>query len=239
MNSGDVMSPTLSKQEIVPDEYIDAVLDHIARYRLTVFPALQQLPVFSACGPRQIRDVLRECQRQSLISSAPLHHGARYWYLDALGAQVCDLAEERVGPLSEPAKIRALAMLRFCCLSDRPRRRLTAEELTTAFPVLARVGLPSGYYFDPVGTGRLGLCRVDAGRRGEWDRVVESVRQDIVQHLHRPGFRQFVQAGRFEITVLTVFRQKARRLFESLARDAQLLPVQVVALPELLPLITS
>ena len=226
-----------SHKETVPDELIDAVLDHIARYRLTVFPALQQLPVFAACGPRRIKNVLRECQRQSLIGSAPLHHGARYWYLDVLGAQACELPEERVGPLSEPAKIRALAMLRFCCLSDRPRRRLTPEELAAAFPVIAPAGLPSGYYFDPGGAGRLGLCRVDAGRSGRWDRVVESVRQDILQHLHRPGFRQFIQAGRFEITVLTVFRQKAKRIYESLLREAERLPLQVVALPELLPLI--
>lgn len=232
------MSPTVAKKnKIVPDQFVDAALDHIARYRLTVFPALQQLPVFSGCASGQIKDVLRECQRQSLIGSAPLHHGARYWYLDALGAQACELPEDRVGPLSEPAKIRALAMLRFCCLSDRPRRRLTPQELAEAFPVIAPVGLPSGYYFDPVGAGRLGLCRVDAGRRGRWDRVVESVRQDIAGHLHRPGFRQFIQAGRFEITVLTVFRQKARRIYESLVRDTQPLPVQVVALPELLPLI--
>ena len=47
------MPATLTNKEIIPDELIDAVLDHIARYRLTVFPALQQLPVFAACGPRR------------------------------------------------------------------------------------------------------------------------------------------------------------------------------------------
>ena len=233
------MPRTLPKEQKASDELVDALLDHIARYRLTVFAALERLPAFSPCGPRQIREVLRECQRQSLIGSAPLHHAARYWYLDTLGAQACDQAEDRVGPLSEPAKIRALAMLRFCCLSDRPRHLLNAEDIARGFPALHRPGLPNGYYFDPAGSGRLGLARVDAGRRGRWDRVVESVRDDIGQHLHHPGFRQFIQAGRFEITVLTVFRQKARRICESIVRDAHRVPVQVVALPELLPLVTS
>jgi hypothetical protein len=54
-------------------------------------------------------------------------------------------------------------------------------------------------------------------------------------------FRQLIAGGRFELTVLTVFKQKARRITESLGqhRDAQRIPVHVVAVPELLPLITS
>jgi hypothetical protein len=160
------MAHDIPKPASVPDAFVAAVLDHLARYRLSVFAALERLPIFSPSGPRQIKDVLRECQRQSLISSAPLHHGARYWYLDVVGARRCGLPENRVGPLSEPARLRALAMLRFCCLSDRPRHRLTTGELTRGFPGLERPGLPSGYYFDPSGAGRLGLARVDGGCRG-------------------------------------------------------------------------
>ena len=233
------MTIRLTQDNTVTDELVKPLLDHLARYRLTVFPVLQQLPLFSLCGPRQIKDLLRQCQRQSLIGSAPLHHGARYWYLDAVGAHACGLPEERIGPLSEWAKIRAMAMLRFCCLSDRPRQRLCDHDLATAFPVLYRPGLPNGYYFDAAAGGRLGLARLDVGRRGRWDRIVQSVREDIDSHLRQPGFRQVILAGRFEISVLTVFRQKAGRIYESLVGDARRIPVQVVALPELLPLITS
>ena len=209
--------------------------------RLTVFAALERLPEFSAAGPRQIKNVLRDCQRQTLVGSAPLHHGAKYWYLDTAGAKHCGLAEERSGFLSEPAKLRALAMLRFCCLSDRPRHRLTAEDLARSFPSLQRPGLPNGYYFDPAGSGCLGLARLDVGRRGRWDRVLQSLRADINDHIQQPVFKRLIEAGSFEITVLTVFRQKARRIEEALAqrKDSCAVPLQVVALPELLPLITS
>jgi len=230
-----------SMPESIPNEFVDAVVHHLARYRLTVFPAVQQLPAFATSRPSQVKDTLRECQRQSLIGSAPLHHGAKYWYLDVLGAQRCGLPEERIGPLSEPAKLRALAMLRFCCLSGAPRHRLTADDFAQSFPDLARPGLPDGYYFDPQGSGRLGLARVDAGRRGRWDRAIESLRDDINDHVHRSGFRRLIQAGRFEITLLTVLRQKAQRLYESLTQfpDARRVPVQVMAIPELLPLLSS
>jgi len=235
------MPHDIPQTELVPAEATEAVLNHLARYRLTVFAVLERLPEFSAAGLREIKNVLRDCERQTLIGSAPLHHHAKYWYLETAGAKRCGLAEQRCGFLSEPAKLRALAMLQFCCLSDRPRHRLTADDLARSFPSLQRPGLPSGYYFDPVGSGRLGLARLDVGRRGRWDRVVQSLRADISDHLHQPVFKRLIEAGRFEITVLTVFRQKARRIEEALAqrKDAGAVPLQVVALPELLPLITS
>lgn len=132
-------------------------------------------------------------------------------------------------------------MLRFCYLSDRPRHRLTTHDLARSFPGLQRPGLPSGYYFDPAGSGRLGLARLDVGRHGRWDRVLQSLRADINDHIQQPVFKRLLEAGRFEITVITVFRQKARRIEEAWAqkKDACPVPLQVVALPELLPLITS
>jgi hypothetical protein len=235
------MLPPKPIPESVPDQFADALVNHIARYRLTVFAALERLPSFATCGPRQIKDILRTCQQRSLIDSSPMHHGAKYWYLDAPGAQHCGLPEERIGPLSEPAKLRAYAMLRFCCLSDTPRHRITMDDLVRNFPRLVRPGLPDGYYIDPHGPGRLGLARIDAIRQGRWDRAVQSLREDIDAHVTRPGFRQLIQAGRFEITLLTVFRQKAQRIYDSLSqcRDAGRVPIQVVALPELLPLLST
>jgi hypothetical protein len=85
------------------------------------------------------------------------------------------------------------------------------------------------------------LARVDAGHRGRWDRIVESVRVDIDEHCRHFGFRKLIDAGRFEITVLTIFKQKAKRIKESLNQhlDARRVPVRVVAIPELLPLVAS
>lgn len=241
MNCGDTMPHALLETEPAHAQLARAVLSHIARYRLSIFAAIERLPEFAPHGLRHVKGTLRDCRRLGLLGSAPLHRGATYWYVDARGAEQCGLPEERIGPLSEPAKLRALAILRFCCLSDRPRQRLTSEELTRTFKCLARPGLPSGYYFDPAGAGRLGLIRVDAGRRGRWDRVVQSLRDDMEDHMQQPGFRQLVQAGRFEITVLTVFRQKARRIYDSLSnvRHGCPVPIEVVAIPELLPLVTT
>ena len=108
-------------------------------------------------------------------------------------------------------------------------------------PDFDRPGLPDMYYFEAFGSGRIGIARVDAGHRGRWDRIVQTLRDDIDAHLRRPAWRRLITAGRFEFTLLTVLPEKADRIRESLARypDARRASVQVLALPELLPFITS
>lgn len=219
----------------------ETLLAHVARYRLSVFAAISQLPEFTGFGPRRIRRLLRKCCDAGELSSALLHHGARYWYLTRDGAQQCGLDAERSGPLSETGKIRAYAMLTFCCLSASRRYRLTTDEFSRLFPVLHRPGMPGTYYFEPASHGQLGMARIDAGHSGRWDRVVERVHEDLSAHLWRPAWRKLIDAGRFELAILTVFPQKAERLRDAISRRPamQTVPVKVVALPELLPLVAS
>lgn len=228
-------------QPTIDDAVVQTVLRQIARYRLTVFTALQSEPLLKHVGVRAIKRALQETQRRGLIEASPLHHHARCWQLTSMGAAHCGLSAARSRPLSEAAKLRAYGLLAFCRLLDRPRVRLTAEEINQHFPEIDRTGLPAGYYLDPFQNGCLGLARVDAGYRGRWDRIVESVRCDIEAHWQQPGFRPLIATGRFELTVLTVFTQKARRIQETLAShaDAQGVRVHVVTLPHLLPLVTS
>lgn len=213
----------------------------IARYRLVTFETVARSQGCANLKPRRLRQLLRSCRDAKLLSSALLHSGRRYWFLTEMGAHHCGLDTARSGPLSEMAKLRAYALLLFCCHSDRPRHRLTTEELSQRFPALHRPGMPSTYYFDPADLGRIGLARVDAGHTGRWDRMLQSVRRDLKVHSQRPGFRQLVQAGRFEITVLTVLPTKAKRATIALEAfpASQPCPLHVVALPKLMPLIQS
>ncbi len=235
-----IQSSVHAPQSILPPE-ADAILHHLGHHRLSVIDALKQLPVFVSWRTRRIKALLRTCERRALISMSWLHQGVRCWCLAPAGAAHCGLPTERSGKLSEAAKLRAFAMLHFCCLGSEPRRRLSTAELIRAFPHLPAVGLPNGYYFDPTGSGRLGLARLDAHRQGRWDRSLQCLREDIDRHWQEPGFRRLIQAGCFEITLLTVFPEKASRISAALAehRDASRIPVRCLALPALLPLITS
>jgi hypothetical protein len=119
-NCGERMSIRRYRQCRYPEA---AVLSHLARYRLTVYPALSRLPEFSRSAPSEINAVLRACRREGLIDSAPLYQGVRYWFLTAQGARRCGRTEVQSGSLSEPAKLRGYAMLRFCCLADPAKHR--------------------------------------------------------------------------------------------------------------------
>ena len=240
MNCGDNMSADNLNIES-NDDALDAVLHHIARYRLSTFITMTRLPELSGTKPRALRELLRECCDFGELSSAALHAGVRYWFLTPKGATRCGLDESRSGPLSETAKIRAYAVLLYCCGSDRPRYRLTADELSSRFPALHRPGMPGTYYLEPAESGCIGLTRIDAGHSGRWDRIVQSVRDDIALHRRLPGFRQLIQSRRFEITVLTVLPAKAERIASDLQSlpEVKHVPVHVVAQPELLPLIHS
>lgn len=228
-----------SQSKTADEREVSALLEHLARYRLTEFSVLNQLPAFSDWRVSDLRHLLRECERKRLIGSAPLHQAARYWFLNTEGAKRLGLSEQFSGPLSEVAKIRAYAVLRYCCHSEPLRHRLTADELKQHFPALHRPGMPNHYYFDPQGEGTIGLLRIDAGHRGRWDRSIQSLRQDISSHFLRDGFRQIALAGRFRITLVTVLPRKANRLVDALQqhRDAQRIPVEIIAMPELLPLV--
>ncbi len=232
---------TIGTKSALSGELVDSTLSHVARYRLTMPAVLSRLRQFSTAKPREMETLLNSLTDRSLVAAAPLVQRQRYWHLTALGARRCGVPENYSGPLSEPAKIKAYAVLQFCCLGDRPRHLLTGAELGQHFPNLQRPGLPAGYYFDPHGAGSLGLIRVDAGHTGRWDRVIQSVREDISSHCNQAGFRKLAQAGRFEITVLTTFIQKAQRLTDGFAlhADARRISVRVVAIPELLSFISS
>lgn len=240
MNCGDDMSADNLNIES-HDDRVEGVLHHIARYRLSTFAAMMRLPEFKDTNPRALRKLLSECCDFGELSSAALHAGVRYWFLTPKGATRCGLDESRSGPLSETAKIRAYALLLFCCGSDQPRYRLTADELSSRFPALHRPGMPGTYCLAPEKSGCIGLTRIDAGHSGRWDRIVESVRDDIALHRRLPGFRQLILCRRFEITVLTVFPAKAERIKSAIQAlpEVKHVPVHVVAQPELLPLINS
>ncbi len=218
-----------------------AVIEHIARYRMAVAATLQALPEFVTCTPKELRRLLRSLEAEGIIESQWLHHGLPCWHLTANGAIQSGLSVDRSGLLSESAKLRAYALLRFCCLSKRPRMRLTAEDFRKHFSNLYRIGMPQGYYFDSQGEGTLGLLRIDAGGRGRWDRVVHSVLDDVNQHRQQAGFSRLMHVQRFEFAIATVLPQKADRIRESIEHKSELhnVAMRIVAMPELLPLIAS
>jgi len=223
-----------------------AVLAHVARYRMTVLPAVQQIPELHGLGKRRTAKLLGRLCHGGQLGHAPLYHNRRYFYPGPrFQCAVPDDGQARIGhrpegPLSEPSKIRNYAILAHCCLGSALRERLTRADFRRHFPDFYRPGLPMNYYVDTSGPQpRMGVVRVDTGGVGRWDRVLAKCRHDLEAHFMHAAFRQLLQHGLFEMVVVTAMPQKARRLAESIQswRDPRAPCIRVSAMPELVNLI--
>ena len=240
MNSGSDDAATPGLDPLTYD-----VLDHVARYRMGVIEALLRLPSCAGLSPKGMRRTLRRlADAEKLLASAPLFGNKRYFYLTTKGEAALGIepagqgSERRAGPLSEVAKVRAYALVSFCCLADRPRQRLTAAEFKQHFAAYHRPGLPMSYYAD-YEAGTFGFARVDAGGQGRWERLVGRVRDDAERHRAIPAFRAGIDQGRFELAVITPSERKAERLREVLGEIARATGTSIIvhAVPDLIHLV--
>ena len=212
-----------------------AILEHVARHRLTVFEAVRRLPLTGMLPRKELKRQLQRLCREGQLGRASLYRHRTYYHLAA--ANDSDMA---TGPLAETAKVRSYAMLAFCCLGRAKRLKLSGEELEQHYPGLHEQGRPLNYYVTASGSQpSLGFLRVDCGGRGRWDRVLAKCRDDVERHRVNPHVRPLIEQGLFEITVITALPQKAERLARAMAgwSGTPTGCVRLCVLPELLNLI--
>ena len=234
------------KQSLTLTDCGKPIVDHVSRYRMSTWAAIQRLPEFRSQGRREIRRELAQLCRLGALDTAAFFRNQLYYFLasDDLNPAARKghhpNEEHRKGPLSELAKIRNYAMLSFCCLSQHKRQRLTADDFQRHFPDMYRPGTPLNYYID---TGesepRLGFLRVDTGGHGRWDRILAKARADIEAHWMKAELRPFIDRGLFEISVITALPQKAVRMTRSLDEwtDARKSLIRICVCPGLINLI--
>jgi len=232
------MTHAPTETEIAAAERI--VMEHVARYRMTTYPAVNSLRGVRHFGRRRLRQLLNSMCRSRQLGRSTLFHQKHYFFLADDGASPTKGAGRRTGPLSETAKVRNYAIQSYCLRGGVYRSRLTKEELASMLPEIDRPGLPLNYYVDTSSDApRLGFVRVDVGGHGRWDRIAKTCVSDLMSHIGNPAFQQFIQSDAFEVTLITTMPQKADRLrswiVEQSPEATSLL--KVVAFPELINLI--
>ena len=221
------------------------VLEHVARYRISVVRAVERLPAFEQVDRPAVRKLLGNLERDgflgkgNLVTGSANHPLGKYYFLTPRGSQWVG-GRTRTGPVAPPARLRAYAILWFCCLAEVLRFKYTAEELRKDWPALYSGG-PAHYYIDTEGDAdRLALLRVDGGKGGRWEVAVRRIQQDVASRCSSSPFRKFVLSHRFGVTILTATERKAERLLEEAEhRLATCGPIHVrtCAVPGLLDLI--
>lgn len=217
-----------------PDER--AVLQHVARYRLTTPEILAPTGLLPDTERRTAdRTLQRLAHAEWLVAGdliPELPGSERVFY------QLTPLAAERLGhdpefaaPLGRDARIECWAIATFCCGGSVFRQVFTKREFQEKFRQLWFSGQPVRYYLepDPQGPARLAFLKVDTAGAGRWDRLIDSCARFLGQRTdieraapeHRTqvsAFRQLVQQGQFQFTVLTALPQKQRAIELELER---------------------
>ena len=211
-----------------------AIIDHVARHRMTTNKAVQRL-----CLPQHqlnaVTKVTARLCRAGLLAKYPLIHPQVYYTLGLQAAHALGMSSNRTSPLGPQALPTEYAALAYAVLGTTYHRRLTAAELKQQCPWLTEELLESPHCLDesrdpPV----IELIRVDLG--GKSDHVARKCDADIQARRQHRQFDQFVRQGRFRLVVITGTAAKAAAI--QAAVDQHLWPdglqIHLVVLPELL-----
>lgn len=202
-----------------------AILAHMWQFRMSVPAAIAKLFNIDVAVAKQF---LRELQRRGYIDSAMLTADSDYFYLLPRAAEQLDVESVLHGPLNGTPKVEAYGTLFFCCIAGPYRPLVLPEVFRQRLGRLYRPGPRINYYTE----GRkLGYIRVDtrANSAGDCKRVIDRAARDIQKRSRRwlkdqkkwevsPEFEDLVHSGRFVVTVLTAFPQKATRIVDELNR---------------------
>jgi hypothetical protein len=160
---------------------------------------------------------------------SPHDPSRRFYYLapraaDALGHDSIVAKEP-----SRELRVESFAIARFCCCAEPFRKLFTKDEFIAKFSSIWYPGQPVRYYLEPTVANevRLAFLKVDKGGPSRWDRVIESCRRLLSKrttrsqanpqyHAQVDAFRNLVDAGRFQISLLTSLPEKRDAIVQSL-----------------------
>jgi hypothetical protein len=226
MNTLFATSEALGREE-------QGVLAHVESFGLTVIEAARRLPVFLETGEAAAERAIERLERAGYLASTWLYRDRRCYYRPPVGQS------SPAHSISEETKIRRFARLSFCCLGKTQRMSASPSQLRQVIPDFSEALCANGYYLQADSQPVLGFLRIDMAGSGRWDRVLAKCCEDARHHARTPSFQQLIEAGQFEITLVTALPQKAERLCQALTSLDSLpaIPIRVTSIPELVNLI--
>lgn len=202
----------------------EQIADHVARYYVTT-PEAVKFALMPDVSIPDIRGELDSLAAEGALVSARLFAGSALCYSLPVFHTTA----------SKDVLRKAFAVLSFCCLQGKHRKRITDDEFHTTFPELARAGLPmKSYYVSTRNEGdldHLGYYYIDLGR--DQRRIVRKCHQLVERRLAISAFRDMIEHNRFRISVLTGQIGTADYLTDILRERPALCPVEVAYISEL------
>lgn len=202
------------------------VLEHVARYRLTLPSILAQSAILDGEGvpPASVLERLTSIQ---MLSKGELLPGVPetelYYSLAPRGAITLGRDPASARPLKRDARIEAFAIATFCCSGPVERHLFTRDEFLERFDGIWYPGQPLRYCleYSDAGEPRLAFLRVDLDGFGRWDRLIDSCSRFIRQ---RTDVDRAAPEHRGKVETYAPRRVGVDRL-KALARGDQLLQI--------------
>ena len=208
------------------------ILEHVFRYRLTTPQIVAGCSKLSQSDLPAADEALDKLTSDGWLHSDQLspHDAAkRYFYLTPKAATFLGQDEVISKQPSRELRIESFAIATFCCGSDSFRELFTKQEFIEKFAALWYPGQPIRYYLEPTTDGdvRLAFLKVDKGGASRWDRVIESCQRFLTKrttrsqanpqyHCQVDAFRELLDSGRFQISLLTSLPDKQDSIIQSL-----------------------
>lgn len=212
-----------------------AIIADVVRERLTTLDVVRERH-FRDASLDAARKVLDRLVEDRWLRRIPLHGKTRCYILSFVATYRLKLHRVKAKVPGLSALCRAYGLVCYAQLSKS--RRLTHSEWAENFPELHHADVPANSYFleDGVDGPRIVFAHVDTGQDAR--DAVARVRKVVTRRYALPAFAELIQAGRFEVVVLTPTDGKKRAIEAVLEKRYRgLTPVRVVVIPELEPVV--
>jgi hypothetical protein len=199
----------------------DQILNHIGRYRVSIRAVIEELFFDGATCDH----VLQRLSNEKRINTFRRLPGRlSYYQLSLTEARHRGIPGDRAGNRTSYSLREALAVLWFCCMSEKPRRRVELKELS-------EFGIPETHTNKPhcseFEEGRGVIYRIFTPSPGaREDYLFVSLKRDAVAVLEQPELKDWAAAGAYAFAVLFETEGRLIRFKRRLETDTTF-PVQV------------
>jgi hypothetical protein len=212
------------------------ILQHLLRYKVASREMFHRA-LFSKVSLNAVTKVVTRLVANGWLKRHPFLVASCYFTLTERAARLFGLPDAAIErPMPSRDIIAEYATAAYCCLGDKPRKRLTREEIEVDYAHLHFDQLDvEHYYLDPSFRPELlGQVFVDEGSTPA--PFLECCRNDVATRCKRAAFRKQVQGGGFRLTILTAVPEKAAVLKAGLKKIQwpEGLRTEVVAVPGLI-----
>ena len=216
------------------------LIEHIGRHRLTTRLIWPNVVSLRDTPTSEIVKALRSLSKRGIVRAFPLHHGRFYFTLTKPAAAKLIDSELVGGQLSDGGKLKAFARLLLATKHTPIQTPISKTKLLELWGSIAN-GLPDGFYTRDGKPTVYGFLRIDACISSSASRASQQLRNDIFRFVKIRPIVELIKEKRFELSLVAATQFRAEAIMQRFRAYERVgaTPVNMIVLPELLPLLTS